>query len=57
MFAGALASVIRPEHLELSWLIPLREHPSQSMPHGHRDTNAGPRLIAPAAGTKGYPSN
>ena len=56
-FAGALMSVFCPDRLELSYPSPLWEHPSQSMPHGNRDTSVGPRLIAPTTKTVSYPYN
>ena len=55
--AGALASVFCPDRLELPYPSPLREHPSQSVPHEHRDTSAGPRLIAPTTKPVSYHSN
>ena len=53
---GPLVSVFCPDRLELSYPSPLREHPSQSVPDGHRDTSAGPGPIAPTTKIKSYPS-
>ena len=52
---GTLASVFLPSNLELPCSSPLREHPSQSVPHGHRDAITGPVLVVPAAKAGNYP--
>ena len=53
---GTLTSVFCPGDLELPYPSPLREHPSQSVPHGHCNTSAGPGPIAPTTETESYPS-
>ena len=45
---GTLASVFCPGDLELPYPSLLREHPSQSVPHGPRDTITGLGLVVPA---------
>ena len=52
---GTLASVFCPGGLELPYPSPLREHPSQSVPHGHRDTITGLGLVVPATKAGDYP--
>ena len=52
---GTLASVFCPGGLELPYPSPLREHPSQSVPHGHRDTITGLGLVVLATKAGDYP--
>ena len=54
-YAGTLASVFCPDHLKLSCPGPLREHPSQSVPHGHRDTITGFGLVPLTTKAGDYP--
>ena len=52
---GTLVSVFCPGDLELPYPSPLREHPSQSVPHGHRDTITGLGLVIPATKARDHP--
>ena len=52
---GTLASVFCPGGLELPYPSPLREHPSQSVPHGHRDAVTGLGLVVLATKVGDYP--
>ena len=52
---GTHASVFCPGDLELPYPSPLREHPSRSVPHGHRDTITGLELVVPATKVGDYP--
>ena len=52
---GTLASVFLPSNLELPCSSPLREHPSQSVPHGHRDTITGLGLVPLTTKAGDYP--
>ena len=48
--AGALASIAWFDFARFLDLGSLREHSSQSMPHGHHDANTGLELVTPATG-------
>ena len=52
---GILASVFCPGGLELSYPSSLREHPSHSVPHGHRDMITGLGLVVLASKARDYP--